>query len=133
MRFRLFRSRAFWFGVPGLVFLLWAWRISHSHYTNFGFAGNGGGLVGQLDGEAVILWESTGFAPSTSAKLGHYSLAPDQMRATKRDLGTARSRWDRWLFVPHWFLLVAYLQVWVGLLIWRTWRYRPLPAGTGVE
>ena len=27
-RFRLFRSRAFWFGVPGLMFLLWAWADS---------------------------------------------------------------------------------------------------------
>jgi hypothetical protein len=28
MRFRLLSSRAFWFGVPGLVFLLWAWWLS---------------------------------------------------------------------------------------------------------
>ena len=27
-RFRLRCSRAFWFGVPGLVFLLWAWDVS---------------------------------------------------------------------------------------------------------
>lgn len=25
MRLRLVRSRVFWFGVPGLVFLLWGW------------------------------------------------------------------------------------------------------------
>ena len=132
MRFRLFRSRAFWFGVPGLVFLLWTWADSMKTAT-----------------QAIIMWKNSRVSDSMvhhggSLDIVHWSgsfggsLWPKECRVQRQRRGDARDwfpkpgirehgiisgsfhRTSR-LVLPHWCLVPLYLIPWGGLLTWR-WR-----------
>ena len=48
-----YRSRLFWLGMPGLVFLIWGWRDSETHYTEFTWASSRS-LVGIYQHEGRI-------------------------------------------------------------------------------
>ncbi|RYD68613.1 MAG: hypothetical protein EOP83_00545 [Verrucomicrobiaceae bacterium] len=131
MRFRLFRFRTFWFGVPGLVFLLWAWADSMKVSTR-----------AVIVRKSILLSDSV-YHHAGSLDFVHWpnswggSLWPRQCRVTRQRsdahgwfplpgirghsvwIGTAfhTSR----LVIPHWCLVSLYLIAWAGLIGWR-WR-----------
>ena len=60
-RFRLLRSKAFWFGVPGLVGLLWGWWVSMGHLSVASYgSGRNEWMIGQSAGELVMGWNWDG-------------------------------------------------------------------------
>ncbi len=128
MRFRLLRSRAFWFGVPGLVFLLWLWGDSKDHVTSLTFHGKPGIHFRQRPaGMRLILWENSNH--SGNPRFGaERILIEDDYAATRAELlEQIDLAWvvdqDRSYLIslPYWKLLAGYLLLWAAVLIWR-WR-----------
>ncbi len=139
MRFRLFRSRVFWFGVPGLVFLLWGWADSaKSEFKGHVTAGTwfvhltqGAGYL-QLQftrGGLASPWSSSAQrVPRVSGGGGWpgWSYVP-QWRHHETPVGWIGSFYNSYpsvsntLILPHWFLLALYAVPWCGLILWR-WR-----------
>lgn len=118
MRFRLFRSRAFWFGVPGLVFLLWGWWVSMGHASYAGFGGPSHWTIGQCGGEVFVRWHSGESPDWRIFKAGHEKASVEQLREWKDD---AAEYWTTsgYFLLPYRLLVLYYLAVWAGLLTWR--------------
>lgn len=126
MRFRLFRSRAFWFGVPGLVFLAWGWWISMGYFSEAGFWGAYSWGIGQMGGEIYALWDSDGGPEWRSFYAEHQEMTGEQAREVKEDWVLA-SKWDpsvRYVFIPYHWPALGYVAGWAGLIFWRSRRYR---------
>lgn len=153
MRFRLFRSRAFWFGVPGLVFLLWGWWDSSRWESNGSVSASRWfcdlmqrrGYV-QID---VSRSDSPGSVSHHRARMVKFSgerspLAPGQENRpewqywpqwrhhelkplTRGSISIRRSGVSDVLILPHWFLSLLYLLPWCGVIYWRFRKTRFLP------
>jgi len=122
MRFFLFRSRALWFGVPGLVFLLWGWWVSMGHRSFVRFGGAGHWTIGQGEGEVFARWYS-GEAPDWQYfDARHEKASVERLREWKDD---AAEYWSTsgYVLLPYHLLVLSYLAIWAGLLIWRKRRY----------
>lgn len=129
-RFRLFRSRAFWFGVPGLVFLLWGWgdslvitREAYFYRQRF--------LLWHGDSRTVVhVLPGVGWMPSNESGIGFNRYAAEPFKwpclpaPTYEDHGENRMRTVQ---LPHWLLIVIYVAVWAGLLILRKRKYEQRP------
>ena len=132
MRFRLFRSRAFWFGVPGLVFLLWGWWVSMGHQSVAMFKGTGvGGSwgIGQMGGEVYVVWDAALGPDWGSFGAGHEEIQWERARQLK---GTwvavcEKSPSRRIDFIPYHWPVLAYVAGWAGLVGWRSRKYRAMP------
>jgi hypothetical protein len=127
-RFRLFRSRAFWFGVPGLVGLMWGWWVSMGYRSYVMAASDVAELLfGQIDGEVVLVRGSGPLPPLDDWVWVHDELVPGMAEGIKReeqaldDAGISRA-----VFIPYYWLVLAYLAGWAGLMLWRSWKYRSL-------
>jgi len=124
MRFRLFRSRAFWFGVPGLVFLLWGWWISMWDYYGAGFSGGPPSGVGCFAGEVSAFWNLNGW-PAERFYTWHVE-APPMGSAREWPVNVDVSRGDpafRHVYIPYWSLVFGYVVAWIGVLIWRKRKF----------
>lgn len=131
-RFRLFRSRVFWFGLPGSVFLLWAWGLSKTHRSYVMATSDIAELlVGQLDGDIALIRGPGPVPPLEEWVIVHEELKPGLAAAIKREqreLGDAGI--GTVVFFPHRWLVAGYLSAWAGLVVWRSRRYRvPEEAG----
>jgi hypothetical protein len=126
MRFPLFRSRAFWFGLPTLLFLLWAWEDSTR--TNTLLMGKGP-------------WGSFSFEHRDSAievcraPVGSPFPFPDHwfrgQYMTKEPVDPAPRIWwpavkaERdsvgrpFIRTPHWLLVLTYLAAWTLVIAFR--------------
>ena len=136
MKFRLFRSRAFWFGVPGLVFLLWGWWISMGHWSGAGFDGARFWGIGQQGCEVFAVWNSEGGPEWGEFVAGHRKTSEKQVRVWKESIADRRRGYDpacRYVFIPYRWMFLAYVAGLAGLVGWRWRMYRALPEGTGVE
>ena len=139
MRFRLFRSRAFWLGVPGLVFLLWAWGDSAKSEFK-GHVSKGPWFVHLTQGAGYLQLQITrgGLASpwNSSAQRDPRVSGGEwwpglfyrpQWRYHERPAGWSGSIHFSYpsvtntLILPHWFLLSLYALPWCGLVLWR-WR-----------
>jgi hypothetical protein len=139
MRFRLFRSRAFWLGVPGLVFLLWAWGDSAKSEFK-GHVTKGPWFVHLTQGAGYLQLQITRGVPVSRLDFsaervprvsggeswpGLYYLP--QWRHHESPAGWMGSFYNshpsvtNTLILPHWFLLSFYALPWCGLVVWR-WR-----------
>jgi hypothetical protein len=130
-RFRLLRSRAFWFGVPGLVFLLWAWWVSIRHISSVGVGASRPWGIGQAAGVVVSVWNSEGW-PEDWRKSGtrHEGVSVEDARGWKTRLAEQRE-WTsgfRYVVISHHTLVLAYVAGWAGLVVWRARKLRALPA-----
>lgn len=125
MRFRLFRSRAFWFGVPGLVFLLWGWWVSMGHRSWVAFDTVG---IGHSAGEVYAYCFSDDMLVLGDMGVGHYEVAPVDALEWKKDLIDSPKVFPdfRVTFVPYYWMIVAYVAGWAGLVLWRSRKYRSL-------
>ena len=120
-RFRLLRSRAFWFGVPGLVFLLWAWSISRTHYS--GALIGGKLLVYQLDQTLRI--SSLPEGSNAGSQAFHRRCSPEEIQWLKAFYDKSPKRAA---MVPHGAAIVIYLGLWAMLVTWRSRQHRALAA-----
>lgn len=121
-RFRLFRSRAFWFGVPGLVFLLWAWGLSKSHISYVVFEGfSSDVLVGQLDGELVLVPDYVKMIGGGWWASYHTRSTPGEVEDVKSWLNSLRLTGHSVNLIPHGWLVAGYGLGWAGVIGWR-WR-----------
>jgi hypothetical protein len=130
-RFRLFRSRAFWFGVPGLMFLLWAWADSMRYNTFISGSGRVEGKVSHVWGTASFaVWQdpiATGFP---EFKMDRKAIRDeDTVKKAKylAELGLAWLIADRpgsSISVRHSMVLSGYLLLWLALIARRWWRFK---------
>ena len=125
-RFRLFRSKAFWFGVPGLVGLLWGWWVSMGHRSgvDFGLCG-----VGQSAGDFYAYCFSPGWLDSWEVETFQYQVEPDEEVEWRRNLIEAPHVIPdfRVAFIPYYWPILAYLAIWAGLLILRKRKFERRP------
>ena len=61
MRFLFWRSKAFWLGLPGLVFLGWGWWHSMGHYSKLNFGMPHGPVLFHERGELCAIWRDPGY------------------------------------------------------------------------
>lgn len=144
--FRIHRSLLFWLGIPGLLFLLWAWRDSmHSGLRlsrHYGIEGPGFGLasedlwINSFDGvisggavevtitDAAYRWKReetrfTRYPVHSDGKLFKgFEWGSD---ATEEQGYTGK---HRFICVPFWSGIPAYLAGWWGLIGWRCFQLR---------
>jgi hypothetical protein len=126
MRFRLVRSRVFWFGVPGLVFLLWGWWISMGYFSYAGFGGTGYWTIGQLGGEVFVLWRLGESPDWRDLDAVHGKARADEMRRLRYSLDGWRELVPtfRYVFIPYYWPVIGYVAGWAGLVFWRSRKYR---------
>lgn len=132
MRFRLLRSRSFWFGVPGLLFLLWAWWVSIGNISTMTIGGHGFKMprrweIGQAAGEVYATWGLGGW-PDWKFYPYHGEMQVEARRHWRRNLTWVRAGDPafRYLIVGHHWLVLGYLVAWSGPVFWRSRRYRAL-------
>lgn len=128
-RFRLFRSRAFWFGVPGLVGLLWGWWVSMGYWSEAGFMGGHPFGLGQVNGEIFPFWDSAGWPDRRVFEVSHQKASRDEVRRWKMALATWRERDPSYsiVFIPYYLPVTGYVAGWAGLLIWRKRKFEKPP------
>ena len=122
----MLRSKAFWLGVPGLVFLVWAWGDSFWYWAMAefdapGWAGIGsyqGLLYGAKEAGAGVSW---GIPEVEYQKIQEGSA----WVARLRDYPGIES-----FIVPHAVVVGVYLLAWAGLVVWRARKYRAELAAT---
>ncbi|WP_264488963.1 hypothetical protein [Luteolibacter arcticus] len=134
-QFRLSRSRAFWLGVPGLVFFLWAWVDSM-----------------KVETVALIEWRSSSMPDAVIHEAGclkycrlvYYgriwwpqglSVRRDKSMLTNASLlpqpGWQEAQWSGDVIIttpgwrlPHWLLVLAYGGLWTTLILWQWTLFR---------
>ena len=139
MTFRLFRSRAFWFGIPGLVFLSWSWMDSMSHYSGLSYprVKPGYDLVSQEKSSILFAWwtDAAALPPPVSPGDPGPSLLSWRVASKSPPVilfpGFAYSMEDgagvgkrHQLQLPHWILLASYLAAWFIVMFWRWMAWR---------
>jgi hypothetical protein len=137
----LHRSRFFLIGLLPIVLLLWAWADSMGATTMWQRSSRDlrTSIVNDRS-KIMIAWTDAG--PGTSGKyspfvpehpLGNLRRRPDREDKVARKLfpdpdylklpspvSSKVFRLSHYLALPHWFLLVLYLPLWLGLSYWRS-------------
>ena len=116
----MLRSKAFWLGVPGLVFLGWAWVDSFWHMAAAGFYHPGMLQVGSRLG-VLFAWNEPGAGVNWGSPMASYRRIPegfDAAAALREEPG-----FDVYT-VPYAMVILVYLLAWAGLLVWRARGYR---------
>jgi hypothetical protein len=118
-----YRSTLFWLGLPGLLFLLWAWWVSYGHTSWAGFMGPRPWWIGQAAGEVVAAWNRRG-----SPEL--WNFAADYLEIPVSN----PPGWHRWprepifrpgfrcVVIPYYAVILAYVTTWLLTLAW--WQRR---------
>ncbi len=134
-RFHLFRSRAFWFGLPGLVFLLWGWWVSMGHFSRAECGGRFDWWIAQSAGVIVVFWESEGPPDWDRFGVSHRKTNEEGAREWKSWLieATEKDPSRHMVAIPHRFVVLAYVAGWAGLLTWRKRKYREGPSVHGTS
>ncbi len=127
MRFRPFRSRTFWFGVPGLVFLLWAWGVSYRYQTMLEMGGLDSAGFMQVGGKVFAFHHFPGLPARRTPTFSHEALALEDILKVERGwsgYSKVGNRGFEAYSIPHYALVSAYVLVWAGLVAWRARKYR---------
>ena len=134
-----YRSRLFWLGVPGIVFLLFLWiGFLRTVQSACWKTENGQWFIGWGDSN-IALGHHLEAAPSWRRELGfeffddplddeeETTYLPRAFSFGDSTVGTTRSR-DFW--ISNWFALTLYSSVWISTLVWwqkRKQRRAPAP------
>ena len=137
-----YRSRLFWLGIPGLLFVLWVWLAKARDDVFFGHTGTGypyattlcmGSCYGSiyqsrsrrrygLSGpDHIGLHASTEEFESDEPTI-YFPLRPFGIVQKKDDFGDYREIWVAW-----WVVMVAYASAWLGGL--AAWQRRKVRLG----
>lgn len=134
MRYRPFRSWTFWLGVPGLIFLLWAWADSMFYNSQLsletvfllekGRTFSGRDSISNSGADVSISWALSDGSGSKllSRKFGstqrdaydHTEWFPLPSYLVTRNY---HGRIYHNLSTPHWFLLLCYAFGWTVLIL----------------
>jgi hypothetical protein len=119
-----YRSRLFWLGIPGLVFLLWAWWISTRLYLSAGFSGTNAIGASLTDGEIVAHWTSGGWPDRRNAYGDYYVLSAEDRHDWKVGLTTASNVNPTFhlAVISCYKIASAYAIGWLLALAWRQRR-----------
>jgi hypothetical protein len=134
MRFRPLRSRAFWLGLPGLVFLLWGWWVSMGHFSVAGTQGVKLWGIGQTGGEVFAVWSSDGWPSWRKFDVVHEVMPVEGIRHWRMTLAAGRESDPafRYVLIPYGWPVIGYGALWAGLMLWRREKYRrSAPAAEG--
>lgn len=140
---RWWRSRLFWFGLPGFLFLLWGWFAIPRTAANITLRGSDRYVVlGHASRIAFCYFAPLErvppkWKPGTTVHTGTFDLPemvhPTFPRAIKVDIG---QRGGFNVYIAYWLLILIYLPLWLGSLRW--WQRKkvarleaPLPEGNG--
>ena len=117
-----YRSRLFWLGLPGLVFLLWGWWISMGHQSAAGFPGNA--FIGQMGGEVFACSDSGGWPMWGDFSSMHREITVAEVRELKNwwAAETETSPSLRMILIPYYWPVLAYTVTWLLTLAW--WQRR---------
>jgi hypothetical protein len=125
----VYRSRLFWLGLPGLVFLLWAWWVAKGNMSLVGFSGPHDWVIGQLGGEVIALWDFAGWPTLRDFATSHGKMSLDE---AGREMG-AMIEWRRekptrrLVFIPYLWVVLTYTAVWLlTLALWQRRKSRLL-------
>ncbi len=131
MKFCWYSSRLFWFGLPGLLFLIWAWwaylRTAHSISCGTEKAEYCLGW-GDSDVAFVINRRESYTGLEGSPELGFYTrqepLGPeDETILFKPALYLDSDRFG--IFVGQWVVVVVYTVLWLGgVALWQRRKFR---------
>jgi hypothetical protein len=149
MRFRLSRSLTFWLGLPGLLFLLWAWADSFDWQSRLSYSGRLRAGTLASDGSTVsfewIRYEplpagaaspNPGYEPPELPTTDHLGFARHASSRAQRPLlwakfgsatGGSGAMVSRTVSFPYWMIVLTYLGLWVAAMAWRWQRARRLP------
>jgi hypothetical protein len=123
MRFPLFRSRAFWFGVPTLLFLLWAWVDSTRNLTEVGRESPWGSFAVEHWNSAVVLSRAPVGSPFNFYNMSLRGPYPTKDPAPTVWWPAAKAERDHvgrpFVQIPHWLLVLAYLGAWSLIIAFR--------------
>lgn len=115
-----YRSRLFWLGLPGLVFLCFSWGRGGANTTSIWWSGSRGALTLCDDNQRLeISWIEglKGFGFQIQSDSAHpevdalHRLSPLQVRRFPEYHFPKVS-----VLVAYWMLLLLYLVVWLGAL-----------------
>lgn len=127
---------SFWLGLPGMLFLLWAWADSRHDPAEVEYSAGGPDLwnvthgssrlvvtirswpplVGAAWGRQYRFTHSQSFPPADPLKLlqvPYYSSAGDPSTSKPHNV------LFRQVAVPYWLPVLIYLGLWSGLMLWR--------------
>lgn len=119
------RSKLFWFGITGLIFLLWVWSDSRQNSASVNWQGHELGFsagsyasqlnLGQVDGRMQI----GGAGPDLRFQRNHAPnrhgwFKPIRFYETTVSGGTSRSA-----ALPYWLLASLYAAAWGGATFYR--------------
>jgi hypothetical protein len=126
----LHRSKLFWFGLVGLVFLLWAWNDSRSigtsmRWQSFSIGFSAGSYAssinlgrvqndlvnGPMDRKIYLQRNHTGTV--------HAWFKPLRIYETRHPTGLSQT-----VVIPYWLTTSFYLAAWSGVIIWYRKRLR---------
>ena len=136
----LHRSLTFWLGLPGLIFLSWAWvdsmhRLSavqrrHTINSRELQAETRDSLLHHSGKLSLIRVKPLADEPYTNKHSRTYWRRQDSPAGTwfppldyRTDL-TAAVLQSRTLTIPHWLIILAHLALWTALLAYRRRRMR---------
>lgn len=123
MRFPLFRSRAFWFGVPTLLFLLWAWVDSTRNIIEIEKNSPWGSFaILHLDSAIEVCRAPVGspFAFSDRVWRGRYVTKDPVPRIWWPAVKAERDHLGRpFVLLPYWLLVLTYLAAWSWVIAIR--------------
>jgi hypothetical protein len=142
---------SFWLGLPGMLFLLWAWVDSRHHPAEVEYSRGGPHLWNVTHGSSRLVVTIRSWAPDSEAAWGpqyrfarsqsflpadpvkllqvpYYSSAGDARTAKPNDI------LFRQVAVPHWLAVLIYIGIWSCLMLWRVRvRGRHLQSGSGTS
>ena len=143
IRSRIFRLRSFWLGLPGLLFLVWAWADSMSYQSGVvfkqslsmapGSKGSFNHFAGQSGGAFRVNWWSFDEATRTRLVSSEFKAtreaepmverfpAPGMVTLPRHEFYPGILVGAKRLTLPHWLLILVYLALW-GWLILRRWK-----------
>lgn len=129
MKFRLFRSRAFWFGVPGLVGLFWGWWLSMGSISTVSAGQTRNWWIAQSAGEVLLSWDSSGLPDDLEFSGKHFNASPEESIEWRKMLEYTDEMFpaSKRLGISYCQIIVGYLVIWAGLLIWRKRKYEKRP------
>ncbi len=119
-----YRSRLFWLDLPGLVFLLWGWWLSLGHVSQASWGWTHPWCVWQSAGDLVAVWDSE-VGPEWGEFRGSHEAVPMmEDREWRTGLPENRQMYPtyRYVIVPYYQVVLAYVAAWLLALAW--WQRR---------
>ena len=129
-----YRSRLFWLGLPGLVFMLWAWGDSTRHVSSLSWASNVWGFYARTWGNSLELDLYHSVYPGMRSNLDFYRWPLSRLSTPVEHplfpagvrFGTSHNASNglttRILVIALWLMITAYTAVWLGAL--ACWQRR---------